>query len=255
MAKITVTLDSADIDPLDTGARRQYMNVFLASTPISISVIDEAYTKAIELQSKHLAERGIREVSTVYFEYCVDMTQWNLITNLLMITKNNPWPWTVSIDERDLSQGASPIFRDWYQSRGLGGDTQESISNGQPQVTPRSQQAFVPQTFAEAQEMALEARERANRVELEALRFERILRHWPVDSSRHDTYSDQVQTSGAPGSSSSGDHIRADSPRDLQDAAADLFPPLDPGASRAVLLSDEMMLQDTEVCRAILRRL
>ncbi|SCV54007.1 uncharacterized protein FFB14_13420 [Fusarium fujikuroi] len=254
MAKITVTLDSADIDPLDTGARRQYMNVFFASTPISISVIQEAYTKAIELQSKHLAERGLCEVSTVYFEYCVDMTQWNLITNLLMITKNNPWPWTVSIDERDLSQGASPIFRDWCQSRGLDGETQESISNGQPQVTPRSQQAFVPQTFAEAQQMALEARGKANRVELEALRFERIVRHWPVDSLPRDTHSDQLQTSGAP-ASSSGDHIRADSPRELQDAAADLFPPLDPGASRAVLLSDEMMLQDTEARRAILRRL
>jgi len=125
-----------------------------------------------------------------------------------MITKNNPWPWAVSIDDGDLSKGASPIFRDWCQSRGLDGETQESISNRQPQVTPRSQQALVPQSLAEAQQMALEARERANRVELEALRFERIVRHWPIDSSRHGTYIDQLQTSGAPGSSSSGGHVR-----------------------------------------------
>ncbi|KAF5610413.1 hypothetical protein F25303_14533, partial [Fusarium sp. NRRL 25303] len=79
MPKITVTLDSADIDPLDTGARRQYMNVFFATLPISSSVIQQPHTKAIELQSKHLAGRGLREISAVYFEYHVDVTQWRLI--------------------------------------------------------------------------------------------------------------------------------------------------------------------------------
>ncbi|CCT70949.1 uncharacterized protein FFUJ_09024 [Fusarium fujikuroi IMI 58289] len=83
--------------------------------------------------------------------------------------------------------------------------------------------ATIGEFSANKRHSALKARERANRVELEALRFERIVRHWPVDSSRHDTYSDQLQTSGAP-ASSSGDHIRADSPRDLQDAAADWSP-------------------------------
>lgn len=65
------------------------------------------------------------------------------------MTKNNPWPWNVSTDESDLSQGAS-CFQGLMQSRGLGGETQESISNGQPQVILCSQQVFVPQKLAEA---------------------------------------------------------------------------------------------------------
>ncbi|KAH7220597.1 hypothetical protein BKA60DRAFT_646455 [Fusarium oxysporum] len=182
MAPETKTVpDPTKVNPLSPDARRQYMDACFRKLPISSDMRQQARTKAIELQSKHLVEKGLRDVNVVYFEYHVDVIIWRLIFNRLCMIKNNPWPCTVSLDENDLSQGTSSVFREWRQSHGPSGETQESSSTPRSQA-PRSQhQAPVPQTLAEAKQMAREARERANELELEAFRLERIARQWPVD--------------------------------------------------------------------------
>ncbi|KAF5575878.1 hypothetical protein FPCIR_12929 [Fusarium pseudocircinatum] len=164
-SKINIRLESADFDPLDIGARRFYLEARFR--PLASSdMLQQARTKAIELQSKHLAGRGLGEVSAVYFEYHVDVTIWKLIAKHLMITKYNPWPWSVSLDENDLSQGASPVFREWCQS----------------QADARSRdQGPVPQSQAEAEGMALEAFQRARELDLEGFRLQLIARQWPSE--------------------------------------------------------------------------
>ncbi|KAH7202341.1 hypothetical protein DER44DRAFT_787061 [Fusarium oxysporum] len=179
--KTNTVPDPTKVNPLSPDARRQYMHACFRKLPISSDLRQQARTKAIELQSKHLAEKGLRDVNVVYFEYHVDATIWRLIFNRLSMIKNNPWPWTVSLDENDLSQGTSSVFREWRQSHGPSGETQEGSSTPRSKA-PRSQhQAPVPQTLAEAEQMAREARERANELELEAFRLERIARQWPAD--------------------------------------------------------------------------
>ncbi|KAF5678780.1 hypothetical protein FCIRC_6395 [Fusarium circinatum] len=215
-----ITLDSADINPLDTDARRQYMNVFFGQLPISRDLIQEARVSAVVLQTKHLAGRGLCEVSEVYFEYHVDVTMWELIVRRLMISKNNPWPWNVSLDENDLSHGARPVFREWWQY----------------QADRRSHQGPAPQSHAEAEQMAFEAFQRAKEFDLEGLRLNLIARQWPSkdETPPGDFYSDQSQISSAPAPLSFGDHIPWDEP---------------------VPWSAETDLEDTEVGRRIARRL
>ncbi|KAF5714455.1 hypothetical protein FMUND_7417 [Fusarium mundagurra] len=233
-----ITLDSADIDPLDTDARRQYMNVFFGQLPISRDLIQEARVKAIELQGKNLAGRGFREVNVVYFEYHVDVTIWKLIVKRLMITKNNPWPWKVSLDENDLSQGASPVFTEWCQS----------------QTDPRSRhQGPVPQTGAEAEKMVLETIQRANELDREVFHLRRIARQWPSEdeTSSRDSHGGRSQTSGAPGPSSSGGNTRADDRSDLPHASDGRFPPLAPRQNQRASWTRPTKLEDTEVGRKI----
>ncbi|KAF5974283.1 hypothetical protein FBULB1_7842 [Fusarium bulbicola] len=215
-----ITLDSADIDPLDTDARRQYMNVFFGQLPISRDLIQEACVSAIGLQTKNLAGRGLGEVSEVHFKYHVDVTIWELIVKRLMISKNNPWPWNVSLDENDLSQGAWPVFREWCQY----------------QADRRSHQGPAPQSHAEAEQMAFEAFQRAKGLDLEGFRLKLIARQWPSEDETppRDFYSDQSRISGAPAPLSFGDHIPQDEP---------------------VLWSAGREMEDTEVGRRISRRL
>ncbi|KAF5572309.1 hypothetical protein FPANT_13201 [Fusarium pseudoanthophilum] len=207
-----LTLNSADIDPLDTDARRQYMNVFFRQLPISLDLIQEARVKAVELQSKHLAGQGLREVSEVYFEYHVDVTIWRLIVKRLMITKYNPWPWNVSLDENDLSHGASPVFREWFQSQA---------------DPPSRDQGPVPRSQAEAEKMALEAFRRARDFDLEGFRLQLIARQWPSEDETppRDFYSGRPRTYGAPDPSSSDGNTHADDPSDLSHVSDGRFPP------------------------------
>ncbi|RBA18427.1 hypothetical protein FPRO05_10722 [Fusarium proliferatum] len=138
--------DPSKVYPLSLAARRQYMESFFRQLPISKEMIKQARTKAIELQSKHLSGRGLSEVNEVYFEYHVDVTIWGLIMHRLMITKSNPWPWTVSIDENNLSGGTSPIFRQWCQSYRSSAEAQGSAigtSRSPTQPQPTQHQALV----------------------------------------------------------------------------------------------------------------
>ncbi|KAF5665047.1 hypothetical protein FDENT_12697 [Fusarium denticulatum] len=165
LSKINIRLESADFDPLDLGVRRFYLEACFRPL-VSSDMLQEVRTKAIELQSKHLTGRGLGEVSAVYFGYHVDVTIWKLIAKHLMITKYNPWPWSVSLDENDLSQGVSPVFREWCQS----------------QADARSRdQGPVPQSQAEAEQMALEAFQRAKELDLEGFRLQLIARQWPSE--------------------------------------------------------------------------
>ncbi|KAF4944718.1 hypothetical protein FGADI_12493 [Fusarium gaditjirri] len=177
--KTNTVPDPKKVNPLNPIARRQYMDACFQQLPISTDMIEQARIKAIELQSKHLSERGLSDVNVVYFEYHVDVTIWRLIMNRLKMTKFKPWPWTVSLDENNLSEGTSPIFREWCRSHASSAEAQGSISE-----TPHSQaqlQGPAPLTFDEARSMAREARERVNRDELEAFRLERIVSEWAFD--------------------------------------------------------------------------
>ncbi|KAG7410615.1 hypothetical protein DER46DRAFT_666800 [Fusarium sp. MPI-SDFR-AT-0072] len=168
--------DSTKVDPLNPAARHGYMDACFRQLPISSNLIEQARTKAIQLLSKDLSGRGLSDVNAGYFEYHVDVTVWRLIMNRLMMAKNKPWPWTVSLDKNDLSQGTSSVFREWCQSHGPSGETQDSSSTPRSQAPLSQHQAPVPQTHAEADRMAREAREKANEAELEAFRLERIAR-------------------------------------------------------------------------------
>ncbi|KAF5534711.1 hypothetical protein FPHYL_13372 [Fusarium phyllophilum] len=163
-SKIDIRLESADFEPLDTGARRFFLEARFRPL-LSSDMLQQARTKAIELQSKHLAGRGLREVSAVYFEYHVDVTIWKLLVKRFMLSKENSWPWNVSLDENDLSQGASPVFREWCQS----------------QADPCWQyQGPAPQSHAEAEKMVLETIQRANELDREVLHLRRIARQWSL---------------------------------------------------------------------------
>ncbi|RBA18423.1 hypothetical protein FPRO05_10718 [Fusarium proliferatum] len=139
------------------------------------------YPPAIELQSEHMFGERLSDVNLSYFEYHVDMTQWRLITKRLM-TKNNPWPWNVSVDDRDLSQGASPVFRDWFSNR--------------QQATPRSQhQGPVLRLVLRLRKWPLK---QANKLDIEGFHLRRIARQWSCEP-RLVTFRDfsEIQTQGA----------------------------------------------------------
>ncbi|KLP18834.1 hypothetical protein CEK26_010623 [Fusarium fujikuroi] len=150
--KTNTDADPSKVSPLNLAARRQYMESFFRQLPITKDVIEQARTKAIELQSKHLAGRGLSDVNVVYFEYHVDVTVWRLIMNLLMITKSNPWPWKVSIDENNLSDGTSPIFREWCRSHRSSAEAQGSASGtSQSPAQPQPPQHQAPVASAAPQ--------------------------------------------------------------------------------------------------------
>ncbi|KAG5797230.1 hypothetical protein H9Q69_003699 [Fusarium xylarioides] len=231
-SKIDIRLESADFDPLDTGARRFFLEARFRPL-LSSDMLQQARTKAIELQSKHLAGRGLREVSAVYFEYHVDVTIWKLLVKRFMLSKENSWPWNVSLDENDLSQGASPIFREWCQSR----------------AEPRLQhQGPVPQTRAEAEKMVLETIQRANELDREVFHLRRIARQWTSEdeTSPRDFHGDRLQTSGAAGPSSSDGHIHPDDPRDLIHAEDGRFGPLAPRQNQRASWAQSGEIQDSE---------
>ncbi|KAF4342763.1 hypothetical protein FBEOM_3285 [Fusarium beomiforme] len=110
------SLDPKEVEPTNIGDRRLFMERYFEALVVDNDRVKEARKKSEHLMSKHLAGKGLRDVNVKYFEYHVDVTVWKLILRDLNRLKAHPWPWTLPIDENDLTEGVSYTFRNWCSS-------------------------------------------------------------------------------------------------------------------------------------------
>ncbi|KAF4342766.1 hypothetical protein FBEOM_3288 [Fusarium beomiforme] len=129
--KNDTSLDPKEVNPINLALRRKFMERYFKALVVDEDLVKEARKKSEQLMSRHLAAKGLRDVNVKYFEYHVDVTVWKLILRDLNRLKAHPWPWTLSIDMNDLTEGISQTFRDWCRSN----MSSSAGSQGGPSVT------------------------------------------------------------------------------------------------------------------------
>ncbi|KAM0339292.1 hypothetical protein ACHAPU_010971 [Fusarium lateritium] len=126
------SLDHSNVDPLNQEARRHHMQTVFAH--LGIPSPEDYRMDATEALCELANTWGLRNLSTAYFEYDLDMSIWNSIRKLYMLVefyRTNSlvvryhglldqvglWPWGQKPNACDLRNGHSVKYREWRVGR------------------------------------------------------------------------------------------------------------------------------------------
>ncbi|KAF4448067.1 hypothetical protein F53441_8459 [Fusarium austroafricanum] len=172
------TFDHSKVDPLDLDARRVHMEAFFKHLELwDETKVKKLREQAVEGLCVKLDTKNRLDVGLQYFEYSVDRIVWaNIFHRAKKLPDKPEWPWSEVPDLQDMSDGTSPVYREWR------------IRNGKPVEEARDS---APATKPSSAEIGSEVEEKEQKLADSATNLKRA--QTDIDNLQKDLNSKRVR--------------------------------------------------------------